>query len=191
MGRATAILDDLLELSRAEAGRLPLRLESVSVRAIVEEVATEEAPQFEAAGVRFALVVPHALPLVRADRGRLQQILGNLLGNARKYTPAGGHVTLRVIVRSDAPLPRPGPWLAVDVIDTGPGIPQDRQETIFDEFTRLEPGTAPGLGLGLAISRRLAVLMGGDLTVESRSGAGSTFTMWLPVAGEGVERDAA
>jgi signal transduction histidine kinase len=90
-----------------------------------------------------------------------------------------GEVTVDAQVRS-AGGPQPGTWVALSVADTGPGIPADKREAIFEEYTRLDPHAQPGAGIGLAISRRIAQLLGGDLTVESEPGRGATFTLWLP-----------
>ena len=109
----------------------------------------------------------------------MRQVLSNLLSNAVKYTPAGGRIGVRVRPLAGNPA-HPGEWLAIDVSDTGPGIPAERGQRIFEEFTRLEPGRTPGAGLGLAISRRVARAIGGDLTCMSQPGDGSTFTLWLP-----------
>ncbi|MGE5523797.1 MAG: ATP-binding protein [Rhodospirillaceae bacterium] len=111
---------------------------------------------------------------------RARQVLANLLSNALKYTPAG-RVTVDAALQRSGAL-RPGSWITVRVIDTGPGIPQNQHEHIFHEFTRLDPEAQHGAGIGLAISRRIARLLGGDLTVESEFGHGSTFTFWLPTA---------
>jgi signal transduction histidine kinase len=123
---------------------------------------------------------------VRSDPNRIRQILGNLVSNAVKYTGSGGHVMVKVHERVDDGAPAPGQWIAVDVSDTGPGIPRDKQDQLFREFTRLDPRAAKGAGLGLAISRRIARLLGADITLRSEVGKGSTFTLWLPA--EGLER---
>jgi len=114
--------------------------------------------------------------------------MGNLLSNAVKYTPAGGRIDVRISQRTTRREGDAGPWVSVHVIDTGPGIAPEDQERVFSEFTRLAPTAAEGAGLGLSISRRIARLLGGDLTVESEIGQGSNFTLWLPVtrAGEGA-----
>jgi signal transduction histidine kinase len=113
---------------------------------------------------------------VVTDPLRVRQILANLVSNALKYTPAGGHVTV-AMVKSDGPSVRVG----VEVRDTGPGIPAEVQSQLFDEFFRVHSGTsvAPGNGLGLAISRRLARLLRGDVTFQPGSPTGSVFTLWL------------
>jgi Signal transduction histidine kinase len=121
------------------------------------------------------------------DEQRVRQIVVNLLSNAVKFTPPGGTVTISCEMRQQAAasthLTGPGPWACIRVEDTGMGIASDEQERVFEPFVQAEARltrTAGGTGLGLTISRRLARLMGGELTVESRVGAGSTFTLWLP-----------
>jgi hypothetical protein len=125
------------------------------------------------------------------DEHRVRQILINLMSNAIKFTPPGGTVELACAAHARAPrgarLDGRGPWLAVSVRDTGIGIPPDRQPVIFEPFVQAEGGHTRqhgGTGLGLTISRRLARLMGGDLTVESAPGDGATFTLWLPAMSE-------
>ena len=125
------------------------------------------------------------------DRDRVRQVLANLLSNAVKFTEPGGRVTLCAAVTDepdrDARLPGGGPWLRIDVEDTGMGIPPERLSTIFEPFVQVDDSytrQAGGTGLGLTISRRLARLMEGDLTVRSTLDRGSCFTLWLPAAPE-------
>jgi hypothetical protein len=128
------------------------------------------------------------------DEQRVRQVLVNLLANAIKFTPQGGTVTVSCGTAEDAPrttaLTGGGPWAFIRISDTGPGIPADRQAAVFEPFVQGEAGLTRakgGTGLGLTISRRLARLMGGDLTLESPPGQGATFTLWLPAAStEGV-----
>jgi signal transduction histidine kinase len=111
----------------------------------------------------------------------VRQVLGNLLSNAVKYTPAPGRITVRA-EHADGGSARPGAWAVLRVSDTGPGIPVEQREAVFDEFTRLHDGTQiKGHGLGLAISRRVARLLGGDLDVSGAPGEGATFNLWLPL----------
>lgn len=108
----------------------------------------------------------------------MRQILSNLLSNAVKYA-AKGPVTVEAQAR-DGEGPASGPWIAVSVSDSGPGIPSEKIESVFEEYTRLDPHAQPGAGIGLSISRRIARALGGDLTLASEAGRGSTFTLWLP-----------
>jgi signal transduction histidine kinase len=127
------------------------------------------------------------------EQSRVRQILVNLLANAVKFTEAHEGVPGSVTITAggvaqppaSSPLPGKGPWMGVRVQDTGPGIPPDKQQSIFEPFMQVERRGNEreiGTGLGLAISRRLARRMGGDITVDSTVGVGSTFVLWLPVA---------
>jgi PAS domain S-box-containing protein len=176
---ALRLIHDLLELARAEAGQLEIECVATDVTQTAREVAEDFRAQATAAGLAIHVHAPDALH-ADTDPTRLRQILANLLSNAVKYAPQG-QVTVDAEARSDGG-PRPGGWIAVRVADTGPGIPEDKRQAIFQEFTRLDPKAQQGAGVGLAISRRIACLMGGDLTVESETGRGSTFTLWLPPA---------
>ena len=191
---ALELIEELVELARAEAGQLALRREAVDLSAMANEATEAYRAKIESAGLTLEGEIDSALPPVTGDPDRIGQILSNLISNAVNYTPEGGRVTIRTR-RCNAPAeadrpPRrqpgsePAAGVCIDVIDTGPGIPEDKREAIFEEFTRLAPEAGRGTGLGLAISRRLARLMGGDLTVESEVGRGSTFTLWLPIEAE-------
>ena len=179
IGRAVLLIDQLLELARAEAGEIQLELTPTDVREAASEIGEEHRAQAEMKGLAMTIELPERFPLIPSDASRIRQILGNLIANAVKYTESGS-VVVRVAVR-EAPF-GPGEWVAVDVADTGPGIAPDQQRLIFEEFARSRPHTARGVGLGLAISRRIARALGGDLTVESGVAGGSTFTLWLPCA---------
>ncbi len=181
---ALALIADLVELARAEAGQLEVQLHAVDARDVAREMAGEYRAQAEAAGLALEEDIPQTFPLFRSDDRRVRQVLGNLLSNAVKYTPTGGRIGVRLGIRQGAGTPRPGDWVAIDVWDTGRGVPADRSDRIFQEFTRQEPGRTPGAGLGLAISRRVARAIGGELTFVSEPGNGSTFTLWLPLGEE-------
>lgn len=179
---AIGLIDDLLELSRAEAGQLDLVLVETDVGRLVHEVVEDfRAPAGAVDMVLQAQAPPGAQ--VKTDPARIRQVLANLLSNAVKYAP-GSRVT--VAARPDAPGgPGPGSWLALSVQDTGPSIAPDQRDLVFQEYTRLDPGAQPGARIGLAISRRIARLLGGDLTLEREVGRGCTFTLWLPAASGG------
>jgi hypothetical protein len=158
-----------------------------------EAAVTLVRPQAEAKALAVSTRVPSGDVQVVADPDRVRQILVNLLGNAVKFTERGGRIALRVDVESEHVPPSltgAGPWARVSVEDTGIGIPPDRLEAVFEPFVQVDGVSASsvyarrhaGTGLGLAIARRLARLMGGDLTVVSALGVGSTFALWLPVA---------
>ena len=116
------------------------------------------------------------MPPVETDPTRLRQVVGNIVSNAVKYTPEGGHLAIHVGAKARE--------LVIDVSDDGPGIAEEKLPMLFTEFTRFDPTAAEGAGIGLAISQKIAQALGGQITVESRVGAGSTFTLHLPTAGE-------
>lgn len=182
---ALDLIGQLLELARAEAGQLEIRREPVDVRATASELAEEFQAQAEAKGLTLVVDVSRDVPEIASDRARVRQILANLVANAIAYTPARGRVTVLADVRSSAAVPGaapgPGEWVVVEVTDTGPGIPAELQGVLFEEFTRLYVDAVQGAGIGLAISQRVARALGGDVTVASERGVGSTFTLWVPV----------
>jgi signal transduction histidine kinase len=179
------------------AGRLEVHTELIKLRPFVIDVASEVEPLVNERKLAFSITVPATLPRIATDPTHLRQILVNLLGNAIKFTPAGS-ITVRASLVSDGDLTsfaasanqRPllatgGPWVALQVTDTGAGIAAKDLERIFEEFEQVNAGPRGdsmrrGTGLGLAISRRLARLLDGDITVESVEGRGSVFTVWLP-----------
>lgn len=178
---ALDLIEVLLDVARAEAGRLEIEDRPLDVGEIAASVAAEYGAQAQAAGLDLQVRVASTVPVIRSDAGRIRQILGNLISNAVKYTEQGA-VTVQVDVREDGGTPGPGRWVGVAVSDTGPGIPPEKQELLFQEYRRIEPDRKGSAGLGLAISRRLAELLGGGVTVSSEVGVGSTFTLWLPYA---------
>jgi signal transduction histidine kinase len=177
---ALAILGDLLDLARADSGGLTVERVPVDLSRVASETGEDHRPAAASAG--HAIECSMRGPVrVFTDPGRVRQVLGNLLSNAIKYTPAPGRITVRA-ERVDADPEHPGDWAVVRVTDTGPGIPPEKREAIFDEFSRLHDGTGiQGHGLGLAISRRVARLLGGELDVGGAAGEGATFTLWLPL----------
>lgn len=172
------LIHELLELARAEAGQIELEPVLTDVAELVRDAAEDFRAQATAAGLGLEVRATAALP-AHTDPIRVRQILSNLLSNAVKYTPRGG-IVVEAELRTDGRAPRDGDWIAISVTDTGPGIPAEKQELIFEEFTRLDPEAQHGAGVGLAISRKMARLLGGDISVESEVGRGSTFTLWLP-----------
>ena len=178
---ALELIRQILELARAEAGQLEIRRASMDPAAVVEEIVEEYRAQARDKGISLKLAPPDWLPPIESDASRVRQIAANLVSNAVKYTPAKGHVDVTIRVRSDGDAPGPGEWIAIDVSDDGPGIPADKQNMLFLEFVRFDPEAAHGAGIGLAISQRVAHALGGSITVRSAEGAGSRFTLWLPV----------
>jgi signal transduction histidine kinase/CHASE3 domain sensor protein len=169
------LIDDILDFARLEAGRVRVKLEPVRVLDVISDLAPLVEPQATAKKIELSLLPPQESLRVSADRQRLQQILVNLVGNAIKFTPELG--TIRVGARAV------DEKVVIQVQDTGVGIPADRLQSIFEPFVQVDAGltrTVAGAGLGLAISRDLARAMGGDLTVESELGKGSTFSVTLP-----------
>lgn len=184
IGSALDIIADLIDLSRAEAGELTLNRKPTDVAALVREAVADQKAAAEKKDLTLEVVPVEDPPPVETDSRRVREIVRNLLSNAVKYTPDGGSVTVQVGRRGERRASGEGrQWVTVDVQDTGPGIPSEDRERIFDEFTRSEGGAAgvEGTGLGLAISRHIARLLGGDIQVESEVGRGSTFTLRLPV----------
>lgn len=181
---ALDLIDDVGELARAEAGRLKLDVQPIDVREVATEAVDDYRDRVEASGLALELELPADLPVIRSDASRIRQILGNLLSNAAKYTERGGRIGVRVVLSADHDALGPGRWIGIHISDTGPGIPPDEQDLLFQEFARVETGARPGAGLGLAISRKIARLLGGDITVESEVGVGSTFTLWLSMVVE-------
>jgi signal transduction histidine kinase len=184
------LVNEVLDLAKVEAGQLWLH-EGVGHphRAADAAIALVQ-PAAEARGIELAAMPPADDAVAYAgDEDRVRQILVNLLNNAVKFTPAGGRVSvewgLTPRADADARVFGHGPWCVIRVHDTGIGIPPEKMRTIFDPFVQVEGGRSrskEGSGLGLTISRRLARLMKGDLTVKSTVGAGSVFTLWLPDA---------
>src|SRR2546423_1223348 len=182
------LVNDILDLAKVEAGRLQVRSEPASAEGTVAGALALIQPQAAARALELVIQpTPEPEPIFRGDEERVRQILVNLLSNAVKFTPSGGTITLE-IAQSGSPGPdtRLQPsraYVSFRVTDTGPGIPEEKQLPIFDPFVQSESGhsrSREGSGLGLTISRRLARLMGGDLTLKSKVGEGSTFTLWLP-----------
>ncbi len=170
------LIHDLLELAKAEQGKLELHPASLDVAELAREVAEDFRAQATAAGLSLEVDLPNAIP-ASTDPKRVRQVLENMLSNAVKYTPAGG---VRVFDCREKNADHAAQPVAIAVADSGPGIPDDKRESIFQEFTRLDSTARQGAGVGLAISRRIARLMGGDITVYSSPGRGSTFVLWLP-----------
>ncbi|WP_447833284.1 TMAO reductase system sensor histidine kinase/response regulator TorS [Aeromonas veronii] len=176
------ILNDILDYSKIEAGHVEARREPFPLFQLVDELSALLRPKAAAKGVTLALeYAPGLAPVVEGDLGKLRQVLGNLLGNAVKFT-ARGQITLTV-----APLvchgPCAEPCIRFMVRDSGPGIPADEQEAVFEAFRQRQRdvGHQGGTGLGLAISRKLVAAMGGELILASEPGKGCEFSFSLPL----------
>ncbi len=177
---ALSLIDDLNTLARAESGSMALSLEPLDVADLMRSLCQKYQAAAESKGLSLAVVSDSNLPVIESSRPRVRQIASNILSNAIKYTDSGS-VTIRVQQRRGNSSEPPGDWIVVDFIDTGSGIPLEKHEFIFEEFSRIGDNNKPGAGLGLAISRLVAEALGGHITVQSELGAGSTFTLWLPL----------
>jgi signal transduction histidine kinase/CheY-like chemotaxis protein len=168
------LINDILDLSKIEAGESRLELASIGPSAVVEEVVTGLGSLAREKSIQVKVVCdPDAV--LRVDRRRLKQILYNLVSNAIKFTPENGHVSVKVAPDRDS--------LRFEVTDNGPGIAAEDQKIIFEEFRQAATSTSgvkEGTGLGLAITKKLVEQHGGHIEVESEPGSGSTFRFWLP-----------
>jgi PAS domain S-box-containing protein len=169
------LINDVLNLARIESGRVEYMLEDVELGGLMADVTPMVEPQMLSKGLELEMEIP-ARTVARADREKVQQIVINLLSNALKFTPPGGRVRVEAGSAGSGVV-----WLSVE--DTGIGIPPEKQASVFDPFVQVDMSStrrSEGSGLGLAISRDLARGMGGDLSVASALGQGSTFTLTLP-----------
>jgi PAS domain S-box-containing protein len=175
-----ALINDILDLSKIDAGRMSVEIVDCSPGNIIEEVCMMLRSKADEKGLQFGAHFDGPLPqTVRSDPTRLRQVLVNLAGNAIKFTSAG---QVRISARLDRPAGEP-PRLVMQVSDSGIGIAADKIDTIFDPFTQADSSITRqfgGTGLGLAISRRLAEALGGGITVHSELGRGTTFTFEIP-----------
>lgn len=173
VGQMERLTTDLLDISRMEAGGIQLHCGEVDAAALLVEVGAAFQATADAGLIRLEVTVESGLPRLWADRDRLLQVLSNLLGNAFKFTPQGGRIGLRAL-RCDM-------GVRLVVSDSGCGIPPDHVPRLFDRFWQADRKRGPGAGLGLAIVKGLVEGHGGVVEVESTVGAGSTFSVSLPV----------
>jgi signal transduction histidine kinase len=172
------LINDVLDLSKIEAGKMHLAPEAVDITPVLREVVATAMPLAEKNESRLKFECAAVIGTIDADPLRVKQVLLNLISNACKFTKAG---EVKVAVRCDRTAT--GPRLVIDVSDTGIGMTEEQIGRLFQEFSQADAQTAKeygGTGLGLVISRRLAQLMDGDITVASEPGVGSTFTFWFP-----------
>jgi len=171
-----SIINDLLDLARIESGKMPVQLERVLLQELIDEVMTEVEPLIDGTKLTVTRNISAEVPEIHTDRQKVKQIVLNLLSNALKFTPTGS-----VSIRLDY---EPGKeWISVAVADTGIGISEENQKTIFEAFQQADSSYARrtgGTGLGLTICRRLASILDGQITLVSKLGEGSTFTLVLP-----------
>jgi len=179
------LLDDLLDVARITAGRIELERELVDLRVLIQAALETERHQIERKQLRITRSLGEGTLWVNGDPLRLQQVIGNLLSNACKYTPANGSIGIT--------LTREAEQAVVRVADSGAGIPPERLDDIFDLFTQVNPSlarTEGGLGIGLTLTKRLVDLHGGDVHAFSEGpGRGSEFVVRLPLAREGAHSD--
>ena len=176
-----ALVNDVLDLSKIEVGRMEVDLQDTDLESIIDSVITVVQPSADAKGLRLDVFVARDLPVVRTDPRHVRQILMNLVSNAIKFTDRG---SVTIVARRS--LEGPERFLSLVVQDTGTGIAAPDHERIFEEFEQVRPSgrgdsMQRGTGLGLAISRKLARLLGGDIHVESALGEGSRFTAEIPL----------
>jgi PAS domain S-box-containing protein len=171
------VISDLLNFSRIEAGHLSYEITQVSLGTVIESVTPMVEPAATKKGIKLKRDAPRSECVALGDPARVDQILLNLLSNAIRYTASGGSVTINCSASAKT--------ASISVTDTGTGVPPDKQEAIFEPFVQLGRSLSSaheGTGLGLSISRNLARAMNGDLTISSKVGKGSTFTLTLPRA---------
>lgn len=174
--RLKALVNDLLDLSRIEAGRIEMEFDRVPIPLLFEKAAAALKAQADEKLVELSLELPEGLPDVKADANKVTWVLTNLIANALRYTDSGGHIRL---------LAEPaGPQVHVSVCDDGAGIPYEYQSKIFDKFVQVKSDKdIGGSGLGLAICKEIVRAHGGTIWVDSTPGEGSTFTFTLPITG--------
>jgi len=199
------MVEDMLDLSRLRAGEMPVPRQPVDVLAVIEHIIDTLSPEAARREVTIREDASGNLPQISSNADRLAQVLFNLVGNAVKYVGAGGEVVVRALVGRGrdcvtAATGRGAPTsalrdefcLVIEVTDNGPGIAPEDIDRIFEEFYRgrLTEGETKGSGLGLAIAMRLTGLLGGELSVESTPGQGSTFRLLFPILPPGARGDA-
>jgi NtrC-family two-component system sensor histidine kinase KinB len=172
--RLRAMVNDLLDLSKIKSERIEMDMEPVNAALLVEKAAAAFTVQADKAVIELSWQIPEDLPPVKADPNKIAWVLTNLIGNALRYTEAGGHIRLSAKALNDA--------VALSVSDDGAGISLAYQSKIFDKFAQVESGkTVGGSGLGLAICKKIVNAHGGTIWVDSALGEGSTFTFTLPI----------
>jgi NtrC-family two-component system sensor histidine kinase KinB len=169
-----ALVSDLLDLSKIEAGRIDLDFESVPVQTLFEYIQAIFGKQLEMKQIEIAAELSEDLPRIRADVNKVTWVLTNLMSNALRYVSEGGHIKLTAN--------RIGPNVHISLHDNGPGIPQEYLARIFQKFVQVKGRETGGSGLGLAICMEIVRAHGGAIWAESTAGQGSTFTFTIPVA---------
>ena len=191
INRLTNILNDLLNLSRIESGKIELKFEKVELKGLLELTASSLKPQADVKSIQIEVEVPEQLPRVHGDQDKIEQILTNLIGNSIKFTPEGGKILITAKLFLKEREGAYGDFVAISVKDTGIGIPPEHLDAIFERFHQVESSlhrSVSGTGLGLAITKGLVEVHQGKIWVESGVGNGSTFTFTLPIS-EGERRE--
>ena len=182
------MINDILDLAKIEAGKMAIRSTEFRLDGVISAQCDMVRPLAERKNIDVDFTVAHEIGPVVQDQGKVQQILANLLSNAVKFTPEGGRIEVRASLER-SPSDRSGGMLVIDVEDTGVGIADEEQQVIFEKFRQSRLFRSgedamtrefSGTGLGLSIVRELCRLLGGDVSLASELGRGSTFTVWLP-----------
>ncbi len=182
-----SLINEILDLAKIEVGKMDLYLEDIDLPVLFDQIIDTVRPLTESNGNRLQVDIPPDLGIYHSDQTKLRQIVLNLLSNAAKFTEQG---TVRLMARREQRAGRG--WLCIEVADTGIGMTPEQLDRVFDEFAQADASTTrkyAGTGLGLSISKRFCEMLGGELTAESRPGAGSTFTVRLPADGAAASRD--
>lgn len=182
--RLERIVADMLSVSEIEAGSFRMRRDDVPISTILDDLKHDFAPQAQDKEIALTFDLAPKLPHLTGDRDKITLALHNLVGNAIKYTPAGGKVTIKATTEEPG---TPAEVLVIDVVDTGIGIKPEEQESVFERFYRSGDkriANITGTGLGLTLSREVARLHGGDVILKSKLNEGSTFTFRIPAASE-------
>ena len=177
--RLTRLVSDMLSVAEIEAGSMKIRTDDVNLKEIFKELKTDYDPQAVDKQIDLSVNLPPKLPIIQADRDKLLMALHNLVSNAVKYTPTGGNVQINVDINSTQ--------LVTEISDSGIGINEQDQKKIFEKFYRASDkliNGIPGTGLGLSLAREIIRLHGGDITVDSQHGQGSTFTLAMPITAD-------
>ncbi len=174
--RLERLMRDLLDVSKLEAGASPPKLEAITVMELAKHPVDNLKIQADKKSINLKLQIPDNLPLVKADALQIGRVLTNLVGNALRHTPEGGSVWVNASRNHNE--------VTFSVEDNGAGIPEEYRKRIFDRFVQVPGAPQGGAGLGLSIARKIVQAHGGEMTVESQLGKGSTFSFTLPISGE-------
>jgi signal transduction histidine kinase len=178
----TRMIEDLLTAARIEVGGLAIENHRLEVFSVLTEALETMQPVAAAKGQRLNLDRPRGLPAIHADSDRMQQVLGHLLGNAIKFAPRGGDITLRAVPSRD--------WVTFSVTDSGPGVAADELPHLFDRYWQAKGTARLGTGMGLFIVKGIVEAHGGAVCAESSVGMGTTFSFTIPVSGDPAEAHA-